>query len=171
MQYEQLSLFDFIPRATTSFEKTTEEKAVENIVKNEILKGSGFAKGKDRIIEWFSQGLSDQEIAKLLKSEYGEGGWTIVWNGKVIGHHMHNANGIDINFYEPIGKTKGFHIGYPMLVKDIRKYLLIGEYITKQVAVSDNGYISPCPYTEDCNTYSIGCNGGTYWCGRYRKED
>lgn len=24
----------------------------------------------------------------------------------------------------------------------------------------------PCPYTEKCKTYGVGCGGTTYWCGR-----
>jgi hypothetical protein len=43
-----------------------------------------------------------------------------------------------------------------------------------------NGYITPCPYREDCATYKVsdgvrpdgttysrGCDGSCYWCGRH----
>lgn len=169
MEYEQLNFFDLIEPPKKNFEKTAEQKIFDNIVKNEILKGSGFADGKKRIIEWFSSGLSDVELANRLKNEYGQGGWTITWKGKTIGHNSHGSDGIDIRLNEPMGRISALHIGYPMLVKDIRKYIMTGEYTEKPADVTDGGYIAPCPYTDNCNTYGFGCNGGTYWCGRYKK--
>ena len=164
----QLSLFDLFPETETRFEKSEEQKEFDNIIKNEILKGSGFKNGKKRILKWF-QNETEEELTKLLRKEYGDGGWTILWKGKVIGFHQHGASGIDINFYEHIGKTHGLHIGWPMLVKDIRKYINSGEYTENSVSIADNGNVAPCPHVEKCSTYGIGCQGKTYWCGRYKK--
>ena len=35
---------------------------------------------------------------------------------------------------------------------------------------ADNGYIMPCPYTNRCTTYKVGCAGLCYWCGHFDKE-
>lgn len=169
MIYQQLSLFDYIRKPAPTFDNTEPQREFDNLVKNEILKGSGFANGKKRIIEWFGSGLTDEELATRLKNEYGQGGWTITRKGKTIGFNSHGSSGIDITLNEPMGKVSALHIGYPMLVKDIRKYILTGEYTEENVSVADNGYITPCPYSRTCNTYGVGCNGGTYWCGRHKK--
>lgn len=40
----------------------------------------------------------------------------------------------------------------------------------KQLSLDDlfkpNGNISPCPYTEECSTYGVGCKGESWWCNQ-----
>lgn len=40
-----------------------------------------------------------------------------------------------------------------------------------QLEIADNGNIKPCPYTDKCPTYPIGCGGVSFWCGREFKEE
>lgn len=39
-----------------------------------------------------------------------------------------------------------------------------------QLSFKENGCIAPCPYTDKCITYGVGCQGGCYWCGRFDKK-
>jgi hypothetical protein len=39
-----------------------------------------------------------------------------------------------------------------------------------QLSFKENGCIAPCPYTDKCTTYGVGCQGGCYWCGRFDKQ-
>ena len=40
-----------------------------------------------------------------------------------------------------------------------------------QVTFCYNGNISPCPYTDDCLNYPRGCEGFSYWCGRFETRE
>lgn len=33
-----------------------------------------------------------------------------------------------------------------------------------QMTFAENGNIKPCPFTDNCMTYKIGCQGESWWC-------
>lgn len=98
--------------------------------------------------EWLE--LPDRErIEKAKKYNHGSGGGVdnYIWNVK--------NSGIDIEFDEPIGKTKAVHIGWPMFIK---------RYPVKEVdvrGIMDDGYCPECEYPlndlerqcSECGTY------------------
>lgn len=121
MIMEQLSVFDWMPEACPSKKPKLTTRQIED---REILRGSGFEGGKTRIYNYFIENHSIKERIDFLKHEYGNGGWSLVDGGWC----NHDANGIDINFNEPIEKTKDVHIGWLMVAKRIEELILIGRY-------------------------------------------
>lgn len=73
------------------FEDTLEEKFMEAIIED-LKRGSGFSDGKKRIKAMYKKDITKSERIKLLKDEYGIGGYSYV-NG--IAQH-HDAQGITI---------------------------------------------------------------------------
>lgn len=33
-----------------------------------------------------------------------------------------------------------------------------------QLSFMQNGNIAPCPFTDKCKSYKVGCQGISYWC-------
>lgn len=45
------------------------------------------------------------------------------------------------------------------------------KQIQGQFIFVENGCISPCPYTDCCLNFNIGCRGLCWWCGRVPEVD
>lgn len=66
--------------------------------------------------------------------------------------------------------------GWLYSIKEIESYEEAKVIITKEMSkgfwgkgkpfISENGNINPCPWTEKCRTYKIGCQGVSWWCGK-----
>ena len=61
-----------------------------------LLSGSGFAEGKQRIIDYFFENTSNTERAAFLKEEYGIGGGSVYFASDRTGFQNHNSRGIEI---------------------------------------------------------------------------
>lgn len=110
-----------------------EEKIIDTsaIRDREILRGSGFSKGKTRIYNYFKAEHSEKEKIDFLKKEYGIGGWSTE-----EGFLNHDANGIDIKFNKPIGKTTAIHLGWMMVARRIDELIEKGLYKPKECKFS-----------------------------------
>lgn len=118
----QLSLFDLFDIIPCTEENSQDKiKAIEE---REILKGSGFENGKNRIYSYFKENHSEKECVEFLKKEYGIGGWSIE-----EGICEHNGNGIDIRFDNLIGKCTEVHIGWPMVAKMVKQLIEENKYV------------------------------------------
>ncbi len=102
-------------------------KSDEEIYRDAILHGSGFAGGKKRIIDFFAGEYDEKKRAEFLKNEYGVGGWTTDY-----GCVDHNAGGLDFSYKEEYKQAnkhaKIVHSGWPMVAKDIEYLIQRGIY-------------------------------------------
>lgn len=112
----QMSIFDFVETEKPKYE-------AEHIMECEILSGSGFQGGKERIFYFFMNHTEEKERVAFLKKEYGIGGHTIA-----EGPASHDANGIDVEFKEPIGRCTALHYGWPIVAKKISELIIAGKY-------------------------------------------
>ena len=100
------------------FEDTLEEKLVEAITED-LKGGSGFTDGKKRIKAMYEKDITKSERIKLLKDEYGVGGYS---NGEIS--QKHDSKGIEIELYT--GGTKHYTWGE---IHDLILTLInIGQY-------------------------------------------
>lgn len=102
-------------------------KSDEEIYREAILHGSGFAGGKKRIIDFFASEYDDKKRAEFLKNEYGVGGW-----GTDYGCVDYNAGGLDFSYKEEYKQAnkhaKIVHSGWPMVAKEIEYLIQRGIY-------------------------------------------
>lgn len=80
----QLNLFDL----------DVDEK-IHSVFIEDLKRGSGFAEGKKRIRDFYSQDLTKTEIIKLLKDEYGIGGRSTMASPNGY-RQWHDSGGISI---------------------------------------------------------------------------
>lgn len=57
-------------------------------------------------------------------------------------------------------EQKGWYVG-------ARYYINKESFGTWYLALAENGNVMPCPHSDKCSTYKIGCYGLSYWCGKY----
>lgn len=78
------------------FENSTEEKFQKAIIED-LKRGNGVMNGKERIREIYKKDISKNERIKLLKNEYGIGGYSLKASGRIS--QQHNSKGIEIELY------------------------------------------------------------------------
>lgn len=89
------TLFDLIEP------KETEEEKIEQMIKRQLIQGSGFALGKFRIVEAYQKNPTQIEFAEQLKAEYGVGSY-----GGLNGDSQScNAKGISMQWVNPNDKS------------------------------------------------------------------
>jgi len=112
-------------------------KSDEEIYREAILHGSGFAGGKKRIIDFFASEYDDKKRIEFLKNEYGVGGWTTDY-----GCVDHNAGGLDFSYKEEYKQAnkqaKIVHSGWPMVAKEIEYLIQRGIYTADIKAVTES---------------------------------
>lgn len=86
--FEQLTLMSVLKNAREQPFKFTQE-----VVKKVLLRGTGFAGGKGRVIEAYKNGTLDTNI---LKKEYGIGGWSQDYPDGSSGFADHDSRGITL---------------------------------------------------------------------------
>ena len=86
--FEQLSIFSIIKKAREQPFKFTEE-----VVKKVLLRGTGFAGGKQRVVDAYNSGTLD---VNMLKKEYGIGGWTQDYPDGSSGMADHDSKGVKL---------------------------------------------------------------------------
>lgn len=60
-------------------------------------------------------------------------------------------------------EQKGWYVG-------ARYYINKESFGKWYLAIAENGNIMPCPHSDWCQTYKVGCFGISYWCGRYGRR-
>lgn len=124
----QMSIFDFL-----TDEPVQQLYLLDSIIKEQILRGSGFVDGKKRIYRFFSEKHSTKEKSQFLNNEYGLGGWTLIYNHNRIGFHNHDAKGISLEFYEEIEGEKEVHMPWNRVSLIIDELIESGEYFQEKV--------------------------------------
>ena len=91
-----------------------------------MASGSGFSRGKERIVAFFQEDHTPKERAEFLKKEYGIGGrsWTFLDGSH--GFLEHNARGIRLRSY-PEGKEQRF--SWSDAAKRISLLIATGKYL------------------------------------------
>ena len=72
------------------------QKYEEQDIEQTLLRGSGFAGGKQRIVDFFAEEHPSKEKQDFLKNEYGTGGWSETFEGNRRGFSNHDSKGIEI---------------------------------------------------------------------------
>ena len=113
-----------------SFSVVDNEKLIHSITDDEIiekvlLQGSGFADGKQRIIDFLADEHTGKEKADFLKNEYGTGGGSITFSEVLSGFANHDSKGIEIQVYEENRKIK---LSWSKVNADIEVLIRNGKY-------------------------------------------
>ena len=118
----QLSLFG----EPVVYESDVEEKAIYAA----LMKGSGFQDGKFRIEEFIKENHSINELAKMLKDEYGTGGHS---GNEFYAFANHNSKGIEIILNRKYDNEEGrkIYLSWKEVAERISELVSKGEYITK----------------------------------------
>jgi len=103
------------------FEDSLEEKFQKTIMED-LKRGSGFEDGKKRIKEMYKKDITKSERIKLLKDEYGVGGYSFRASGGI--RQSHDSKGITIELYT--GEEK--HYNWNELHDLILTLINIGQY-------------------------------------------
>lgn len=119
----------------------------QELIEKAFIYGNNFSGGKERIYEYISRGLSNDENAKFLKNEYGVGGVcpAFVFDGRKI-ELAYSGNGIEItakNEKSYILNWKSAAQIVSRLVSENR-YLTneeLAEYISKYTANTDKFFV------------------------------
>ncbi len=84
-------------------DEITEQDAIDTV----LLRGSGFAGGKQRIIDFFFANPANKDRADFLKKEYGIGGGAVYFTQTKSGYEDYDSKGIKISGFvdEPIKLT------------------------------------------------------------------
>lgn len=94
--FEQLTILNIFkpikeqPREST---KAAPFKFTDDVVKKVLLRGTGFAGGKRRVVDAYNSGTLD---ANILKKEYGIGGWTQDYPDGSSGMADHDSRGLKL---------------------------------------------------------------------------
>ena len=91
-----------------------------------MLKGSGFADGKKRIQEFFSQQHDERECASFLSNEYGIGGSSHALDTRPITHMWHDSKGITVSSFDSDDK---FLITWSVAATLISNLVKEGRYL------------------------------------------
>lgn len=91
------------PDSGADTDEITEQDAIDTV----LLRGSGFAGGKQRIIDFFYANPVNKDRADFLKKEYGIGGGTVYFTQTKSGYEDYDSKGIRISGFadEPIKLT------------------------------------------------------------------
>lgn len=118
----QLSLFG----EPVVYESDVEEKAIYAA----LMRGSGFRDGKFRIEEFCKENHSINELAKMLKDEYGTGGRS---GNEFYAFENYDSKGIEIILNRKYDNEEGkkIHLKWKKVAERISELVSKGEYITK----------------------------------------
>ncbi len=85
-----------LPERSSFFVPLSNEEIIETV----LLRGSNFAGGKQRIVDFFADNHNAKEKADFLKNEYGTGGSSITFSENQSGFENHDSKGIKIDIYK-----------------------------------------------------------------------
>lgn len=130
----------------------------EQIIKDELLRGSGFTEGKERIERYYRENQPDTKtFASMLKKEYGIGGHS----GKDdVGFVNHNGKGILISFKN----GDKISLTWSNAAKRIAQLIENGEYggIPNNAAVSNTEKLTVPVILCEWSESRVFENGKTY---------
>lgn len=121
---------DTAKNADTTTKDTAKKEKVSHVpLKDELDRainwGSGFAKGKERIYEYYQKDPSPAAAIEFLKKEYGIGGQTWELSDGTRAHLSHDAKGIQIEVWD--GEKQTFT--WKEVDKRLRSLISEGKYI------------------------------------------
>ena len=120
----QMNLFDLIP---------ADKSEKFNPVSEYAMKGSLFANGKKRIIDYFSENKNQSDRIKFLKNEYGVGGFGFMTDKQCIVHDaMHDAKSHEIQYNDENGTNHKMIISYAQLEREIDRLITEDKYLAKE---------------------------------------
>lgn len=96
----------------------------ENLIHNEVMRGTGFEDGKFRVEEFYKNNLTKNDFVKFLKNEYGIGGHS---GEGPVRFADHDSKGIEITL--TTGKE---NFTWNDVAKVISELIEKGEYITQE---------------------------------------
>ncbi len=127
------------------------------VIEHVLLRGSGFAEGKQRIVDFYSENHTTKEQSDFLKNEYGIGGGTVIFNENRHGFQDHNAKGMDI--YPDGYDNPSIHLTWNKIAKHIGTLIDNGKYFellhendTPLVKHTQNNQQTLLDYIENDNT-------------------
>lgn len=106
----------------TFFSEEYEQDGSETVIREELLIGSGFAGGKERIERFYTEKQPDKKaFSEMLKKEYGIGGHSGKGDVRFVNH---NGKGISISF----NNGKKISLTWNEIAERISKLIDNGEY-------------------------------------------
>ena len=108
-----------------------------------MASGSGFSRGKERIVAFFQEDHTPKERAEFLKNEYGIGGQSWTFLDGSHGFLEHNARGISLRSY-PNGQEQRF--SWSDAAKRISLLIATGKYLDEIEQAPSK--IADKPHTE-----------------------
>ncbi len=118
---EQLDIFSLIAKR--------ESENAFNPIEEFAKRGSGFAGGKKRIVDFFSKASNLGEMAEFLKKEYGIGGFAFPCDEPfVICRGDSSSKGCWCEYYDEKMEIVGIAISYKELAKNISLMIDEGRY-------------------------------------------
>ena len=124
----QMTIFDYL-----NLETKNDEISIDEMIKEAVIHGTGFAGGKQRVCELYQKDISATERAKKIKEEYGQGG--AGWPLEGFGLHGYNTfaqNGLTLNWRDKSGEHDTL-ITWNKIEKVIHKLINDGEYCKKPI--------------------------------------
>ena len=104
--FEQLTLLNIFKEKKEQpkeFAKVAPFEFTDEVVKEVLLKGTGFSGGKKRIVDAYNYGTLD---IRVLKKEYGIGGWTQDYPDGSSGMADHDSRGIRLVRWRDANRVK-----------------------------------------------------------------
>ncbi len=121
-------------------------------VRQVLLAGSGFTKGKQRIYNLFVSVPDAEERARRIKKEYGQGGagWSVEGDG-LRGYDTIGTNGIRFRWQEQGEEREGL-LGWERVEQEIHTLIQAGEYYTPPVLLNPE-QIAPSLWQEPLDRF------------------
>lgn len=120
----QMNLFDLLP---------ADKNEKFNPVSEYAMKGSLFANGKKRIIDYFSENKNQSDRIAFLKKEYGVGGFGFMTDKQCIVHDsMHDAKSHEIQYNDENGTNHKIILSYAQLEREIDRLITEDKYLAKE---------------------------------------
>jgi N12 class adenine-specific DNA methylase len=94
---EDTASFSLSKNEDVTYTEELAKKYEKDDIETVLLSGSGFAEGKQRIVDFFSETHTSAEKVSFLKNEYGIGGGTTFFSDDRTGYSDHDAKGIKLN--------------------------------------------------------------------------
>ncbi len=110
-----------LPERSSFFVPLSNEEIIETV----LLRGSNFAGGKQRIVDFFADNHNAKEKADFLKNEYGTGGSSITFTESQSGFENHDSKGIKIDVYK-VGED--IQLSWAKVAAGIERLIENGKY-------------------------------------------
>jgi N12 class adenine-specific DNA methylase/adenine-specific DNA methylase len=110
-----------LPERSSFFVPLSNEEIIETV----LLRGSNFAAGKQRIVDFFADNHNAKEKADFLKNEYGTGGSSITFSESQSGFENHDSKGIKIDVYK-VGED--IQLSWAKVAAGIERLIENGKY-------------------------------------------